>query len=57
MKLVIYIDAKLMNPDPNTGLPQVGNLAFARKVAGGKPNSVVYLCPLNFHSRQCDLSE
>ncbi|CAF9903752.1 MAG: hypothetical protein GOMPHAMPRED_000529 [Gomphillus americanus] len=34
MKLVIYIDAKLMNPDPNTGLPQVGNLAFARKVAG-----------------------
>ncbi|EQB49415.1 hypothetical protein CGLO_11256 [Colletotrichum gloeosporioides Cg-14] len=30
----IYIDQKLMEPDPTTGLPQLGNLSLVRKVAG-----------------------
>ena len=34
MNLTIYIDKKLLEPNPSTGLPNIGNLAFARKVGG-----------------------
>lgn len=39
IKLVIYVDPKLLEQDPSTGSPNLGNLTLARKV-GGVANTV-----------------